>query len=210
MESLLSLRDVHRASHLLDDSTPSSSTLDLVSLRGRLSELCGDRGHPQISVAVDLIAQAHGEGEPAAWIGPSTSLFYPFDAADWAIDWSALALIRLDRARRALRGADKLLRSGAFGLVVIDLLGIDDHRFSEALPGRLLRLAKRHDSAVVLLTSADASRVAISSLISFRARIRWREAGPHRLRATLTITKDKRRGPGHQFCEVYDGPLGLH
>ena len=209
MESVLSIRDVYRASSLLDDRSSSSPNLDLATVRGRLTELCGERGHPQVTLAVDLIAQAHQGGEPAAWIGSCTSLFYPPDATDWNLDWSALAFIQLQDTRRLLRGADKLLRSGAFGLVVIDLVGLDHRRLSDPLMGRLLRLAKTHDSAVVFLTQRPPSAPSISSLVSLRTGARWLQIDPARLRSKFTIAKDKRRGPGRTFCEVYDGPLGL-
>ncbi len=205
---MLPLRHIQLASQLLDARCDVGEYLDLANLRGRLTELSAHRGHPHLTLAVELVAQAHRAEEPAAWIGPTTSLFYPPDADGWNLDWSALALIRLDDSHRRLRAADKLLRSGAFGLVVVDLPDSSTHP-PQPLLGRLLRLAEAHDSAVVFLTSTTEDAPSISSLISLRVRARWIEADPHRLRATYAVIKDKRRGPGHRRKEAYHGPLGL-
>ena len=209
MESLLSLRDVQLASQLLDTSSDCATSLELANLRGRLIELSAHRGHPHLSLAVELLASTHRTGEPAAWIGPSTSIFYPPDAAGWTLDWSALAIIQLSDTHRRLRAADKLLRSGAFGLVVIDLPDASTTPLPQPLIGRLARLAETHDSAAVFLTNTAEGASSLSSLISLRARALWKSAAPHRLQATFSVVKDKRRGPGHRRKETYHGPLGL-
>ena len=210
MESVLSIRDVYRASQLLDEQKRGLAGLDFTALRGRLTELCVDVGHAPVTLAVDLIAQAHRAGEPAAWIGADISLFYPPDATGWSLDWSALAIIRLGNAHRAARGADKLLRSGAFGLVVVDLVGVDGRQIPDPLLGRLMRLAETHDSAAVFLTQSRSSSASLSSLIALRVGARWCQTDPERLRAHFTVLKDKCRGPGRTFDEAYNGPLGLY
>ena len=209
MKSLLSIRDVYCASSLLDEGSTSSPGLDLSTLRGRLTELSAELGHAQITLAVDLIAQIQRAEEPAAWIGAPSSLFYPPDVCDWDLDWSALAVIRLDDAHRAARAADKLLRSGGFGLIVVDLVGFRHSSIPDPLLGRLLRLAKTHDSAAVFLTSSADRSPSVSPLVALRIRAQWRHVDPERLRAFYRVLKDKRRGPGHHFSEVYDGPMGL-
>lgn len=207
MNSVLSIADVYRASHLLKENSARSSKLDFASLRGQLTEISSHRGHPSVTLAMELLSQTHQAGEPAAWIGPSTSLFYPPDAGGWPIDWQALALLRIDDAHQAARGADKLLRSGAFGLVVVDVAGRAD--LPSPLLGRLLRLSENHDSAVLFLTQKRAESPSLSSLIALRAQARWTQTDPHRLHAHFAVLKDKRRGPGQKIQEVYDGPLGL-
>ncbi len=209
MKSLLSIRDVHRANHLLNEGSPPSTGLDIEALRGRLTELSVELGHAPVTLAVELIAQSQQIDEPAAWIGSSTSVFYPPDAADWGLDWSALAVLHLHDAHRAGRAADKLLRSGAFGVIIVDLIGFRHSSLPAPLLGRLLRLAKTHDSAAVFLTSSADSSPSVSPLVALRVQTRWRRVDPARLRCDCTVVKDKRRGPGHHFCEAYDGPLGL-
>ena len=209
MDSVLSIDDVRRASELLDTPRDDALAPDLDALRGHLTELTARRGHPQLTLAVEHLAATHRHGEPAAWIGGSNSLLYPVDADGWNLDWSALAVIRLAGPNRAARAADRLLRSGAFGLVVVDLVGLDDLFLPDALTGRLLRLADTHDSAVLFLTRSRRSSPSLSSMIALRIRARWDRTDAARLRLSCTVTKDKRRGPGRAFEEVYDGPLGL-
>ncbi len=209
MSQPLSIRDVYRARRFLDESDRSRRGLALADLRGRLSEFCADRGHPNVTAAIQLIAEAHRRGEPAAWVGPAGSLFYPPDVPPGTLDWSALAVVRLDRPQRQARAADRLLRSGAFGLVVVDLCHSSRPDITTALLGRLLHLAEEKDSALLFLTATDPEGPSLSSLISIRARADWTDVDPFRLRSSLTTVKDKRRGPGHRTCEIYHGPLGL-
>ena len=162
-----------------------------------------------MTVALDLVSQAQRAGDPVAWLGGKNSLFYPPDAARWRLDWSALALLRLETAEDLLKSADKLLRSGAFGLVVLDLVGLTTAKLVDGLLGRLLHLAEAHESAVLFLTQRDETTPSISSLISLRAHLRWRDLKGDQLQVELQIIKDKRRGPGRRFQEVYDGPMGL-
>lgn len=206
MNSLLSLQDISRASSLLDRRSQHSSKLDIEGLRGQLTEFSSPRGHTSITLAAQLIYQAQKMGGPAAWIGPPTSFFYPPDMMDWGVDWSALALIRVRGSHRAGRAADKLLRSGGFELVVIDL---PDPNLPSPLLGRLLRLAETHKSAVIFLTPTSDHNPSLSSLVTLRARLEWTDIDPSQLRATFRVIKDKRRGPGRIFHEVYDGPMGL-
>ena len=206
MNSLLSIRHVYRANTLLPKGE-ASRDLSLDALRGRLTEISSRRSQAAITLAVELIAQCHRAGEPAAWIGPPTSLFYPPDAAGWSLDWFALAILQIEEAHSAGRAADKLLRSGAFGLVILDLL----HQPSLPTPllGRLLRLAETHESALLFLTPSGEHSQSLSSLIALRIEARWKEANPDRLQGEFRILKDKRRGPGRCLQESYHGPMGL-
>ena len=65
--------------------------------------------------------EAQVASEPVAWIMLDTSSFYPPDVADAGIDLSALVVIRVQDGIGAARAAQRILRSGAFGLVIIDL-----------------------------------------------------------------------------------------
>ena len=206
MNSLLSLHQVYRANTLLSRQEKTSE-LSLESVRGRLTEISGQHSQAAITLAVELIAQCHRAGEPAAWIGPPTSLFYPPDAAGWSLDWSALALLQIEEAHSAGRAADKLLRSGAFGLVVLDLF--HQPTLPTPLLGRLLRLAETHESALLFLTPSAQTSPSLSSLIALRVEARWKEAGPDRLQGEFRVLKDKRHGPGQCLQRSYHGPLGL-
>lgn len=205
MASLISLPHIQRATDL--ERPEHEARWELSTLKGKLSELSGQSA-AGVSVALRLIAQTQQGGEPAAWIGSTSRLFYPPDAVGWGIDWEALPIIGLGDARQAARAADKLLRSGAFGLVIVDL---PPRAFVPApLLGRLMHLAETHNSALLFLTQKSPTEDSLSSLIALRAQASWASLNARRLRARLDIIKDKRRGPGHQHLEDYHGPLGLH
>ena len=103
--------------------------------------------------------------------------------------------------------ADRLTRSGAFGLVVLELgAGL-------AIPapflGRLARLARRHDSALLCLTT-PAPGATLGSLIALRGRA-FRDATPQAgcLRCGIRVSKDRQRGPGRALAASYRAPHGL-
>ena len=88
---------------------------------GRLVELSGNAAAPLLSLAFALVADAQRAGEPVAWIQGTDSTFFPPDAARNGVDLSALVVVRLAEVSARTRAAVRLLRSGAFGLVAMDL-----------------------------------------------------------------------------------------
>lgn len=123
-------------------------------------------------------------------------------------------LIRFARTRRgadpaaqaAARVADRLLRSGAFGLVVLDL-----GRGDIAIPvqARLVGLAERHDAAVLCLTEKPTCAPSLSSLVSLRVETRRKRGADGLFECVLEAKKDKRRNVGWTHGEVRHGPPGL-
>jgi len=103
--------------------------------------------------------------------------------------------------------AERLLRSGAFGLVLIDLG--KDPNLPAALQSRLLGLAQHHHSALVCLTQKAEETPSLGSLVSLRAHAVRSWLGQERFVCEARVRKDKRRGPGWSQSEVYRGPLGL-
>lgn len=178
----------------------------LPALRGRLVELSARGATATLTASIDLVIEAQREGEPVAWImGPEGS-FSPPDVADSGVDLAALVIVRVPELAAATRAAERLLRSGAFGLVVIDLGALAEVPIAHQ--GRLVTLAQAHDAAVVCLTDKPADAGSIGSLISLRAEaLRVRSAGGFEL--TLRVLKDKRRGPGFQKTRRARGPAGL-
>ena len=176
----------------------------LSTFAGRLGEICGGRDSAVLTLTFRLVLEAQREGEPTAWITRRDHWFYPPDAAEVGVDLAALVVVQVDGGLAGVQAADHLLRSGAFGLVVLDLG--PDLRPSIAVQARLGGLAKRHRTAVLFLT--DAGRQ-LGSLISIRAEaVRTREE-EDRFRCRARILKDKRHGPGGGHAEVYRGPDGL-
>jgi hypothetical protein len=166
---------------------------------GTMVELSGT-APGKLSTVARLVARAQAEGEPVAWValreGPS---FYPPDFARVGIDLAALVVVRvpvgaaLDRAARSpaaaqpprhavLKAAEVLLRSGAFGLVVVDLSS-EVPRGELSWQTRLSGLLRAHDARLVLLTSTRSDEPSLGPLVALRT-------APE-----LSVTFDLGRGP---------------
>ena len=120
--------------------------------------------------------------------------------------------------RYPVTGECQLVRSGGFGLVAIDLgpkstpasMGQERVEYTSirtSLLTRLVGLAKKHDTAVVVLTEKPAQASSLGSLVSLRAEARRPPAAPYRIE--LSVLKDKRRGPGQVHRETCRGPAGM-
>lgn len=202
-------------------------------LVGRLGQLSGTGA---LSLAFGLVLDAQRAGEPVAWVASGDALFYPPDVAESGVDLDALLVVRAPDAARAGAAGDCLLRSGGFGLLILDLA--TDAQANRALLGgaevvpmplqaRLCKLAQRHDAAVLVLTgervaarrpgAGDAGgrpASSLSSLVSWRATCqRGRVGDPStrrsQFRCELHVSKDKRRGPGWRDAEVLRGVPGM-
>jgi len=180
---------------------------DLPELAGRLVELSGPRAAGTLTLALRLVLDAQGRGEPAAWITDRGSCFFPPDAADGGVDLDALVVVRVAEAAAVARAASELARSGAFGLLVLDVGGA---RVPDPLQSRLLGLAQKHETAIVFLTEKPATAPSLGSLVSLRceAGIIRREGGGG-FACALRALKDKRRAPDWSYEEVCRGPTGL-
>jgi recombination protein RecA len=139
----------------------------LAALRGRLVELSARGAPATLTTAIGLTLEAQAADEPVAWIlAPTRGTFYPPDVSEAGVDLAALLVVRVAEALGAARAAERLLRSGAFGLVVLDL-GPED--LALAPQGRLGALAQAHDTAVVCLTEKPEDAPSLGSVISLRA-----------------------------------------
>jgi len=150
---------------------------------GELTEIVG---HGRASLGLAAVRQAQSAGQPAAWVDGSAS----FCPATAGVDLQALTLVRpppaLGRperpprsrrrgpAARALLAADLLLRSRAFGLLVLDLPGGESGGAPPALAAwfRLARQARRAQSVLLLL--GDAERAVAGSAAGLTLRAAWR------------------------------------
>jgi recombination protein RecA len=182
----------------------------LPALRGRLVELSGRGARATLTEAVGLVLEAQQAGEPAAWLmSPEHGGFYPPDVAESGVDLAALVVVRVPDVASSARTAERLLRSGAFGLVVIDLGLGGDADLSMAQQGRLVTLAQAHDAAIVCLTEKSAETASIGSLVSLRVEALRSGGGRDDLQISLRALKDKRRGPGWSRTTKVRGPAGM-
>ncbi len=169
----------------------------LAALAGRL---CSLGGRAALTLAFHVVLEAQRAGEPAAWVQRASG-FYPPDAADGGVDLDALVVVRAPDVKAMVRAADQLARSGAFGLLVIDLG--DGAEVPMPLLSRLLGLAQKHETAVVFLGAAP-----LGSLISLRADTSRRGVDGN-FECVLRAVRDKRRAPDWTFRELVRGPAGL-
>jgi recombination protein RecA len=204
---------VHRLSDLVS-SLPRSAAprWSLDEAAGRLVEISGAGASANLTAAFGLVLEAQRRSEPVAWVTSRNSTFYPPDAAESGVDLETLAVVRAPDSPAAVRSAGELTRSGAFGLVVVDLgpktLDSDYARIPAPLQTRLAGLAQKHATAVVVLTEKTAEAPSLGSLVSLRAEaIRGPAFFP--CEVVLRILKDKRRGPGDGLRETCHGPAGL-
>ena len=195
---------------------PQPSTLNsqrplwtLAAFASRLTEISASVAGSPLTLTFRLVLDAQRQGEPVAWLGRKDAPFYPPDAADTGIDLAALAVVWTADAVTAAKAADLLVRSGAFGLVVLDLGG--EARLPMHATSRLAMLARQHDAAIVCLTGKDAARPSLGPLVSLRAHTasRTRSEGG-RFRCEAVALKDKRYGKSWNITEVCRGPDGLH
>jgi recombination protein RecA len=211
---------------LVDSSCPRRPDLDVKGLRrglavpdvpaewrlaafaGRFAEVSGDEAGASLTLVFRLVYEAQSRGEPVAWVGRWESSFFPPDVADAGIDLAALPVVRTQDSLAAAGAADLLVRSGAFGLLVLDI----GPRASLPLPAqtRLVGLAKQHDTALICVTEKNGDRPSLGSLISLRAHTGRARPERDRFRCEARVLKDKRRGPGWKHTEVCHGPDGLH
>ena len=189
------------------DDAERGAPWGLAPLRGRLVELSARGATATLTTAVELVGEAQREGEPVAWIMGPRGSFYPPDLADSGIDLAALVVVRVPQLAVAARAAERLVRSGAFGLVVIDLAD-DNVELPIAHQGRLVTLAQAHDAAIVCITEKSADTGSLGSLISLRAEA-LRMRTPTGFELSLRVLKDKRRGPGLITTKRAKGPAGL-
>jgi recombination protein RecA len=177
-----------------------------------------------LSAAFGLVLEAQLRADRAAWVTLKWSSFFPPDVADGGVDLEALPVVRVPDARAAGRATDHLVRSNAFGLVVLDLSSgpfpagntrrrpREDGHWLVTLPvpllTRLLGLACAHDVAVLILTRKSSDTPSLNSLISLRAEAQW-SGDDGRYEVRISVLKDKRGGPGWTHLEACRGPAGV-
>lgn len=200
---------------------------DLETARRRLLEISGEAG---LTAAAALCAQAQAAGDAAAWVMTTDAGFFAPDMAAAGVSLESLAVVRVppttepEARKRASRPGSRLARaatilaqSGGFGVIVIDLGGIDIAGRARGLPqlsmatqGRLHQLAVAHDAAIACVTQKPESAPSLGSMVSLHV---YTEVFDNHFdnhpRITLRALKDKRRGPGWDDTRAFHGPPGL-
>jgi recombination protein RecA len=173
---------------------------------GRLVELSGAVGSARTTLALAAVRTAQIRGETAAWVQPAGGPLYPPDFAECGVDASALPVVHVPRESAGLfRAAEILLRSGAFGLVIVDLRTIAS-TVTDAVQGRLQSLTREHGSRVLLLTDRSHSSHSLGPLVSLRVEPQRTRLGGGRFAIEPCVLKNKHGGPLDLATERRRGP----
>jgi len=155
-----------------------------------------------LSVLCDLIVQVQARKEAIAWVAPGNHIFFPPDFVFRGVEIEGLSVIRVPGDKAGLKATDWLVRSGAFGLIVVDSPGpVDDH-----VLGRLSRMAEEKNTAVVFLTRKQPEAPSLGTQVSLRGVVLRLESGE----TEWYVTRDKRSGPPSRKRVRFHGPSGLY
>jgi recombination protein RecA len=179
----------------------------LAELAGVITELSSHGASATLTMAMRLAHEAQLASEPVAWVTVHERCFYPPDAEANGLDLSCLAIVRVPNPHDLGKAADTLVRSGGFGLIVLDLGS--EARLTDRQLTRLAGLARKHQTAIVCLTAKPDDGSTLGSLVSLRAQVRRSRQRPGVFRCELVALKEKRRAPGWRHTEVCRGPAGL-
>lgn len=196
---------------------------------GKLIEISGVGASARHTTAVALVRQAQLEGETTAWIQQEGGPLYPPDLAESGVDLEALLVVHVPEARGQVglaRAGELLLRSGAYGLVVLDLSApaacteghvAKDMTEKPARPprlrgevwqARLAALARLHHSRVVVLTRAAGGYASLGPMVGLRVDPRRERRAPGVFAIRPEVVKHK-GGPLQAAATLRRGPWGL-
>ena len=192
----------------------------------RLIELGAAARSARTSAAVSLVIHAQHAGEPVVWIQPEGGSLYPPDLAACGVDLTTLVVVHVpaksgvraagtggprttekDGAHGLARAAELLLRSGAFGLVVIDLTAGTPR--GDAWQGRLAAMARQHASRVVILRESSDRSPSLGPMIAMRVHATREKRAPGRYAVAYRVLKDKTGLTGDPSPDPRRAPTGL-
>jgi len=152
--------------------------------RGRLTEITGAPGSGRTTFARQLVSATLHAGWWVAYVDADRTLA----PRDWAAlgAYDGLWVVRPDAPARGAWCADVLLRSGAFGLVVLD----GAPALSREIAVRLVRLARASDAALVLLTP-DGQHAGVAGALQLRVQ----RAHAKRKSEPIDLTARRERKP---------------
>ena len=201
-----------------------SVLLEQLAAPSRLTELSGVGAVARHTTAAALVRHAQLEGETTVWVQPVGGPLYPPDVAESGVDLDALIVVQVPTEHGEVglaRAAELLLRSGAFGLCVVDLSapptwqvpkGMSEKPSprlrGEVWQARLAALARMHASRVVVLTRAASGRDSLGPMVGLRVEPRRVRQAPGIFEVQPEILKQKGT-PLEGAPALRRGPWGL-
>ncbi|MCA9582268.1 MAG: hypothetical protein KC416_10775 [Myxococcales bacterium] len=180
-------------------------------LAGAFVELGSGDLSCRTSAAVSLLIRAQSEGETVAWIEPVGGGLFPPDLAEAGVELSSLVVVRVPMdSLKLARAAELLLRSGAFGCVVLDLSEGAPRR--DAWQSRLAGLARKHGASLVVLSPGEDQRASLGAMVSLRCIAERRRRAPGLFSLSPRILKSRlahRPGANLFPARPFRAPWGL-
>lgn len=207
--SVLTRLPVVRASRLVTEpAQPTNGLFSLANLSGRLTQIVNTPSAPAVSAVFFIVAEAVTSKEPLIWINQSNIVFFPPDLERMGIPPSLVPIVRSRDTRGTLRSIEHVLRSGAYGLVVVNTGG--SFSVAQGRLGTFARLVDMHGTALIFITEEDEDRApSLGSGISLQCSVRLKKTGANTFGVRITAVKDKNRSPGWAETKTCYGPPGL-
>jgi recombination protein RecA len=213
---------------LAEQLFPSAGAFAAALPAGRLIEIARTADGAQMTMAIACLRQAQMQAEPVAWVQRTGGALFPPDLVDSGIDLDALLVVHVGNGKGSehdlAKAAELLLRSGAFGMVVIDLTAVPvgasanvDSAPSQqarnglelAVQSRLLGLAREHRCNVLLLSERGNRSGSLGPLVSLCIEPKRTRVG----RGAFAIEPHARKDKSGLLCalavEARRGPWGL-
>ena len=181
-------------------------------LNKKILELSGLQASARFTYAVNLLLQAQQIGETVAWIQPESGPLFPPDLHASGVDLQALVVVHVPLSAGVYgipKAAEILLRSGAFGLVILDLIASAPPSGSVAWLGRLLTLTRQHQSALIILTHKPVTSESVGACASWRIAPYRRQLRDGFYELDLNIIKNKTSAMWPDTNLLCCGPWGL-
>jgi len=178
----------------------------------KLIEVSGHQGCARMTTAVAAVLQAQAEEETVAWLQLTDGPLYPPDLLDSGIDLDALVVVQIPAHETPfglLKAAEILLRSGSLGLAVLDLSQCQGLAGQTAWQGRLLSLAREHNSRLLLLTHTHTNHASLGPLVGLRFEPRRIRQSPGIFAVQPYVLKNKSGLPMTSTLLSRRGPWGL-
>jgi recombination protein RecA len=171
------------ADTLLETVPTLISELDAVTggiPRGGLTEICGPESSGRTGLLISMLASIASQGELCALVDGSDA-FDPHSLARAGMDSKRLLWVRCRNIHQALRAADLVLQGGGFGMLALDLAGLQA-RIVRQIPLSTwfrLRRAVEHTRTVLVVVEHEPSAKSCSSLtLQMKPEItRWLRTG---------------------------------
>lgn len=173
---------------------PKALPLSELLPRARLVEVSGQHACARTTTAVSCVIEAQAREDLVAWVQPKDGSLFPPDLEVAGVDLDSFITIHVPHHAgpfALVRAAEWLARSGAFGLIVIDLTDALPPGSSINWQGRLQGLLRQHEGRILLLTSNAYDDASSGPLVGLRVEPRRGPLHEDQFEVHTQVLKDK-------------------